>query len=160
MKHSHLRIPSVLTFLSVAISAVPLSAADPIAVDWNQVCRVAAGRELIVTTANGETTEGYCLTIKVDEIAVTTMDRKVVKIARSALSRIDVHRAKGHQFSSLIKGMHESFKSSWESVLSPAAPFGIVAVPATLAWGVVAAPFCLLGDLRYKASGKQEIKVN
>jgi hypothetical protein len=160
MKHSHLRIPGFLTFLSMVISAVPLRAADPIQVDWNQVCRVADGRELTVTTVNGETTQGYCLTVKVDEIAVTTADHKVVRIARATLSRIDMRRAKGHQFSSLMKGMNESFKWSMESVLSPAAPLGIVAVPATLAWGVVTAPFCLLGDLRYKASGKQELKLN
>ena len=113
-----------------------------------------------MTTANGDTTAGYCFSINSDEIAVTTMDHKVVKIALSALSRIDVHRTKGHQVSSLANGMHQGFKWGFDSMLSPLAPLGIVAVPGTLAWGVVAAPFCLLGDLRYKATGKQEIKLN
>lgn len=149
-----------MTLLALAISSLPLNATDLIEVSWNQVCKMANGRELIVTTVNGQTTEGYCVSIKVDEIAVTTMDHKVVKIARSALSRIDVHRTKGHQLSSLAKGMHESFKWGFDSLLSPWAPLGIVSVPGTLAWGVVAAPFCLLGELRYKASGKQEIKLN
>jgi hypothetical protein len=160
MRHSPRKISGVLTVLAMAVSTLPLNAADPIEVSWNQVCQVASGRELIVTTAKGETTEGYCLSINIDEIAVSTMDHKVVKIARSTLSRIDVRRAKSHQFSSLIKGMHEGFRWGFESVLSPWAPLAIVAVPATLAWGVVAVPFCLLGDLRNKAKGKQEIKLN
>jgi hypothetical protein len=160
MRHSHRKISGVLTALAMAISSLPLKAADPIEVNWNQVCQVANGRELTVTTANGETTQGYCFSIKVDELAVTTKDHKVVKIARSALSRIDVDRTKGHQLSSLGKGMHDGFKWGFDSMLSPRAPLGIVALPATLAWGIIAAPFCLLGDLRYKASGKQEIKLN
>ena len=39
------------------------------------------------------------------------------------------------------------------------APVGVVAVPATLAWGIVAAPFCLLSDLADEANGVEEIKV-
>ena len=128
---------------------------------FNQIVgEVGNGRELLVTTASGDTLEGYCLSITLNEIAVTTIDHNIVKIARSSLSRIDMHRAKGHQFSSLVRGMHESLKWSFESLLSPSAPLGIVAVPGTVAWGVVATPFCLLGDLRYKTSGKQEIKLN
>src|SRR5579863_3442154 len=96
MRHSHRKASGVLTAMAMAISSLPVSAADPIEVNWNQVCRVANGRELIVTAATGETTEGYCLAIKIDEIAVTTADHKVVKIARSTLSRIDMRRAKGH----------------------------------------------------------------
>ena len=149
-----------MTVFAIAVSALPSNAADQIEVNWKQICRVANGREPIVTTANGDTTEGYCFSISIDEIAVTTMDHKVVKIARSTLSRIDMHRTRGHQFSSLVKGMHQGFNWGFDSMLSPLAPLGIVAVPGTLAWGAVAAPFCLLGDLRYKASGKQEIKLN
>jgi hypothetical protein len=160
MRHFHRKFPVVVTALALAVSSLPLNAGDPVEVDWNQVCRVAHGRELIVTTANGETTEGYCLSIDINQIAVTTMDHKVVKIARSTLSRMDMRRAKGHQFSSLVKGMHEGFKWGFDSMLSPQALMGIVALPATLAWGVASAPFCLLGDLRSQASGKQEIKLN
>ena len=160
MRHFYCKTSIVLTALVMAVSSLPLNAAEPLKVNWNQVCQAADGRELTVTTANGETTQGYCFSIKVDEIAVTTKDHNVVKIARSTLARIDVHRTKGHQLSSLGKGMHDGLKWGFDSMLSPLAPVGIVAVPATLAWGVVAVPFCLLGALRYKASGKQEIKLN
>jgi hypothetical protein len=39
-------------------------------------------------------------------------------------------------------------------------PAAVVAIPATLAWGAVSAPFCLLGDLKAKLKGMQEIKPN
>ena len=160
MRYFHCKASRVLTALAMAVSSLPLNAAEPIKVNWNEVCQAAEGRELTVTTANGETTQGYCFSIKVDEIAVTTKDHNVVKIARSTLARIDVDRTKGHQLSSLGKGMHNGLKWGFDSMFSPLAPVGIVAVPATLAWGAIAAPFCLLGDLRYKASGKQEIRPN
>jgi len=72
------------------------------------------------------------MSINVDEIALTGTDHKVVKIARSAFQRIQMN-PKEHQLKSLGRS--------------------------TLAWGAVAAPFCLLGDLVHGHPGPQEIKV-
>jgi len=160
MKHSALRAINIVTVVAMTGSSLSLHAADPIQVQWNQVCRMAAGRELFVTTTNGDTLEGYCVSIDLNEIAVTTKDHKVVRVARATLERLEMHRAKGHQFSSLVKGVHRGLQLGFDSLLSPTAPLGLVILPGTLAWGAVAAPFCLLGDLRYKATGKQEIKLN
>jgi hypothetical protein len=44
-------------------------------------------------------------------------------------------------------------------LLTPAAPVAIVLVPGTFAWGALAAPFCLIGDLSNKIGGSEEIKV-
>ena len=135
--------------------------AEPISVPWNKVCSVAGERELSITTQRGETVQGVCLKINVDEIAVTTKDHCVVKIARSALARIRVQRAStnGHALAALGRGMLTGLRSGFGWLFSPAAPLGIVAVPGTLAWGAVAAAFCLVGDLHYKIRGSEEFKV-
>jgi hypothetical protein len=72
-----------------------------------------------------------------------------------------VQRSKndGHQLSALGRNVQKGLRQGFEWLLSPYAPLGIVAVPATVAWGAVAAPFCLLGDLTHKASRTREIKV-
>jgi hypothetical protein len=134
-------------------------AAGPVTAQWREVCRVAGDRELSITMQGGETVTGYCMAINVDDIAVRTKDQKIRKIARSALSRIDMRRTKGHALASLGKGVLGGLHQGRQWLLSPAAPLGIVLIPGTLAWGVVAAPFCLLGDLHYKISGSEEIKV-
>jgi hypothetical protein len=36
---------------------------------------------------------------------------------------------------------------------------GLVAIPATVAWGAVAAPFCLLGDLGDNGPVTQDVKI-
>lgn len=160
MKHFEHGAIVILTVLTMAGSPLPLAAADSNEVPWNQVCQVAQGRELLVTTTNGAPVAGYCVRIDVKAITVETNDHRYVKIARDTLTRIEMRRAKGHQLSSLGKGMRQGFHFGFDSLLSPLAPLGIVVVPATVAWGAVAAPFCLLGDLRYKLSGRQEIRIN
>jgi len=137
---------------------LPLLAANPIETQWNQVCRVADGREMIVTTASGETVQGYCISVDVDGVGIRTRDGQIKHVARTALARLRVHGARGHQLSSLGKGVHDGLKFGVDALLSPEAVLGAVAIPATLAWGAVSTPFCILGDLRDKLSGTREIK--
>jgi hypothetical protein len=138
----------------------PLHASDQIEVKWTEVCKVVDGHSLTITTVNGDTVDGYCLSIDVDQIVVTAKDQKVVKIARAALSRIQMSRSKKtHQLSSLRHGMGVGLRQGFDWLLSPYAPLGLVVVPGTVAWGAVAAPFCLIGDLKDKVEGRQEIKV-
>lgn len=158
MKHTRFNTIFAATFAAITISSLPLLAADSIETNWNQVCRVADGRELIVKTANGDTVEGYCVSVDVDGLGVKTKDGQIKHIARTALARLDVQRSKGHQLSALGKGVHDGLKFGFDSLLSPAALVGVVTIPATLAWGAVSTPFCILGDLKYKASGTQQIK--
>jgi hypothetical protein len=148
-----------LTFAAVTISSLPLQAADPIETPWNQVCRVAAGHELLLTTDKGDTVEGYCVSVDVNGIGVTTKNGKVVHIARKALSRLEMRGVKPHQLSALRKGVHDSLWDGFGYLLSPWAPVGVVMVPGTLVWGAVATPFCALGDLKAKLTGTRVIKL-
>ena len=131
MKHTNLTTTFAAVFAALTISAMPLFAAGAIETKWNQVCRVADGRELIVTTANGDTVEGYCISVDVDGVGVRTKTGQVTRIARTTLARLQVHRSKGNNLSSLGKGVHGGLKYGFDSLLSPEALLGAVAIPAT-----------------------------
>ena len=147
-----------LILLTAGLS-LPLHAAEPVDVPWNQLCGGKAyTHRMILTTNEGETVDGYCVSINVNEIVLRTDDNKPVKVARTALARIQMHRTKGgHELASLGKGMRTGFRQGFDLLLSPYAPAGIVVLPATVAWGAVAAPFCAIGDLRHKLAGNQDI---
>ena len=145
------------TLTAALLFSLPLLASDPVTVKWNQLCRIAGNRDMLVTTATGDKVEGVCVGITVDEISVRTSDRKVIKLARQSLSKLEIQRNKSHQLRALGSGMHHVLRDGVAALFSPLAPAGLVMIPATLAWGAVATPFCILGDIGAKVSGKQEI---
>ena len=114
-------------------------------VEWAKVCAASQGNPLEVTKTTGETVQGYCESITVDQMALRN-DRQVVKIAKNTISALRVHRVKHHRVSALFKGLGQGFKDGTGLLFSPLAPAGLVVLPGTVAWGAVATPFCLLGD--------------
>jgi hypothetical protein len=149
---------SACRFLFLAWT-LPLFAADSIETQWSDVCKLAGKHQLSLTTVDGDTVDGYCIKINADEIAVTTFDRRTIRIARTALSRLQLHRTKGHQLASLGKGVRSGLRQGADWLLSPRAILGVVTVPATLAWGATSAPFCILGDLVDKLTPQRDIKL-
>jgi hypothetical protein len=158
MKNTTFRNLQLLTLFTLLAGSVPVRAADPVEVLWKDFCRAAQHRELEITTTGGDTVSGYCVSINADEVGIHA-GGKVVKLGRAALAKIQIERSKGNQLRSLGRGMHSGLKQGANWLLSPAAVAGIVTIPATLAWGAVSAPFCILGDLKHHALGKQEIKL-
>lgn len=150
----------ILTFAAAMGCSLQLRAAEPIQVQWNRLCTATANNHLTITTADGSTVEGLCMSINVDEIAIRTDDHGVIKVARTTLAKIKMKSARQqHPLKSLGKGMRTGLHDSTGMLLSPYAPAGLVAVPAILAWGAVSAPFCALGELVNKLEGDQEIKL-
>lgn len=136
----------------------PLHAAD-LQASWNDLCRVAAGHQLNVTTSDGKTISGACTSTDADALSLNS-NQRIVKIARSTLTRIQMYQSgNGHHLADLGNGMSKSFRMGIGWLFSPAAPLGLVTIPATVAWGAVAAPFCLLGDMGSDGPVTQEIKV-
>jgi hypothetical protein len=159
MKHASFSNICFLILSAALAWTLPLHAADDINAHWNDLCRVAGGHQLNVTTTDGKTVKGICASTSDSEMALTT-NQRVVKIARSTLSRIQMYQpGKGHHLADLGNGMSKSFKTSFGWLLSPAAPLGLVTIPATVAWGAVAAPFCILGDLGQDGPTTHDIKV-
>jgi len=135
----------------------PLLAQERVHVAWSQVCQEARGRQMRLTTNTGDTVEGYCVSVSVDEISLRTPDQRAVKIARAAMARIVV-TPQEHRLPALGRGMRKSLTTGFRALLSPWAPAGIVLIPATLAWGALSAPFCAAGDLFAGKSTGTEIR--
>jgi hypothetical protein len=132
---------SLLLLALIVIDKVPpLLAQESVHVAWSQVCKEARGRQMRLTTNTGDTVEGYCVSVSVDEISLRTPDQRAVKIARAAMARIVV-TPQGSQLQALGRGMRKSLRTGFRALLSPCAPAGIVLIPATLAWGALSAPF-------------------
>jgi hypothetical protein len=152
--------PTILRFPILALACtLSLHAADALETPWSNVCKLASGKQLVLTTADGVTVEGYCIRINADEMGVKTLDSRSITIARSALSSLRLRPIKAHQLRFLGGGMRSGLRHELDWLLSPMAPLGLVSIPATLAWGAAAAPFCLLGELVNKLTPEQDIKV-
>jgi hypothetical protein len=155
MKHT-LRF---LTLSAALAGAFPMHAADDVHTRWNDLCRVAGGHQLNVTTSDGQTVSGSCSSTDADGLSLTA-NQRIVKIARSTLTRIQMYQpGNGHHLADLGNGMSKSFVRGFGWLFSPAAPLGLVAIPATVAWGAVAAPFCLLGDMGDNGPVTQDVKI-
>ena len=131
---------------------------DSIKTPWRNVCSVAGNRPLHIKTPTGDV-EGYCVSIDVDSITVRGKDNKIVTIGRTAYSKIMLVTGEPHPLRALGRGMRSSFRSGFRALFSPAAPIGLIQVPATVAWGAVSAPFCVLGELKSGHAEEREISV-
>ena len=145
-----------LTF-GILAAIAPLHAGD-VQARWTDLCRVAGTRQLNVTTSDGKTVSGACSGTDADELSLNS-NQRIVKIARSTLTRIQMYEPGNHRLADLGSGMAKSFRMGFGWLFSPAAVLGLVVVPATVAWGAVAAPFCLLGDIGDNGPVTRDIKV-
>lgn len=146
-------------FIILALGSLPLRAADPVTVDWRQVCQTAGDYELIVTTSAGDTVQGYCMGVTVTELSVQTRDHRIVKVARNTLSQLVMYRRRGHQLRSLGHAMRGGFHEGFRELFTTGAVVGLVMIPGTLAWGAISAPFCAIGDLANITYYAREIKI-
>jgi hypothetical protein len=138
--------------------SLPLFAAKPIETRWEDVCLVAGRNELRFTIREGSNIDGRCVRVMSSEIVVDTGNHHEVKLERGAFSRIQM-RPRGHKLKSLLRDVNGALKSEFRAMLSEAGPFALAGVPATLAWGAAATPFCALGDLKELIEGTQEIRI-
>lgn len=155
---SKLRRTAALAVMVAGLSQFSVAAEQPAEVPWNKVCAYADQRELQFTTTGGEPVRGYCVALDATAISVRTKDGRELKVLKTAIAKLEIQQAKGHQVQTLGRGFHKALKTQVNWLLSPLAPAGVVAIPLTLAWGAVALPFCAVGDMRSKVAGHREIK--
>lgn len=167
MRQTHARskllgAASVLGFASLFSIPCAAGPGDPLPLEthWENVCAVSSGKQLIVTTETGETVEGYCVSVDVNKIGIRTIDQRFVQVARSTLRKIEMRRPKEHQLASLGRGVKKGLHEGTRQLFSPMAIGGMIVIPATLAWGAVSTPFCILGDLFAPQERRREIKVS
>ena len=114
---------------------------------WPNLCTNTAKELLTVTTDDGDTIQGYCVFVQHDELAVRTLDGKMVRIARSKLKNVISVAVQENRLKALGVNMKHGLREGVKMTFSPLAPIGLATIPGTLAWGAVAAPFCIAGDL-------------
>jgi hypothetical protein len=137
---------TLMIFAALAGSAA-LRAQDSIQLPLPRVCDYARSRIVQVKLPTGETVEGVCFSTTVDEIQVQTKNG-IVKVARAQLSRVTIADIQPrHQLSHLGKQVGKGVSWSAKQVPTEWGVVGVVGIPVTLAFGAVAAPFCLLGDI-------------
>ena len=135
-----------LIIFAALAGSVTLRADAPLQMPLSQVCGFTGSRVLTVTTASGETVEGTCFAVNVDEIQVQTK-KGILTIARSQLSRVRIYETPPHRhLANLGKDIRTGLEDSVKMIPTEWGLVGVVGVPATLAWGAIASPFCLLGD--------------
>lgn len=134
----------VFAFSAAAQSPAPTPETS---VEWPNLCANTTKELLTVTTESGDTVQGYCVFVQHDELTLRTVDGKMVKIARGTLRKVLALTVTEHRLKSLRKGMKEGLHEGVKMTFSPLAPIGLAVIPGTLAWGAVATPFCVLGDL-------------
>jgi hypothetical protein len=158
MRNNILSLTGELT-LAAAAFATPVYAADTVETRWIDLCKTAGNHALSLTTQNGGTLEGTCISIDVNGVQIRN-EHKVVTIARSELTRVRLYRAPhGRNLAALGKMVGGSVKEFGPQLLSPMAPFALTAIPTTVAYAAVAAPFCAIGDIVARLKGKREVKV-
>jgi hypothetical protein len=139
---------------------LPAQAVPAIDVQWKDVCVVARDQPLTITTSNGSSIEGRCISVTVTEISVDTGNHHIVKLARGTFSKVFVRPGNGrHELKSLGKNLHSALAGEVDLLLSQYGIFAAVAIPPTLAWGAIAAPFCAAGDIKHHFERAQEIRV-
>ena len=116
-------------------------------VEWRNLCANTMRELLVVTTESGDTVQGYCVSVQYDEVAIRTVDGKVVRIARGTFKTVLALAVAENRMKVLGRGMKQGLRYGVKTTFSPLAPVGLVVIPGTLAWGAAAAPFCILGDL-------------
>jgi hypothetical protein len=142
----HLTTNTLMIFAALAGSAA-LRAQDSVDVPLPRVCDYARSRTIQVKLPTGETVEGVCFSTTVDEMQVQTKNG-IVKIARAQLSRVSVVEVPRRQhLARLGKHVKQGLDGSVKMIPTEMGLAGVVGVPLTLAYGAVAAPFCLLGDI-------------
>jgi len=125
-------------------SSLMLSAAPPkVSKRWSQLSAYLYGKYVTVVLKGGGSQAGRFVSATPDVLTLEggkTVSRDLVV----GLSAAPVNKS---NLEKLGEVLHRGYKDSFESLFSPAAPLGIVGVPAVTAYAVVATPFCALGDL-------------
>ncbi len=131
--------------------------AEPFQLPWKEVCHHTKDRELVITTETGETIDGYCVGIDVNEVSIETTG-KPIKVAKAAVAKLRIIPRR-YRVRALGTGMQNGLTWGVRALFSPAAVAGLVTIPATLAWGAVSLPFCVIGDLGAKVEPERDIRV-
>lgn len=141
MKH----FPMLMVF--AALAASPALRAQDLVWPASQVCGKAQSRLMEIELPNGDTVQGTCFRVDVNEMQIETKSG-IVSIARSQLSRVRVlDLPRHHQLAHLGGQVRRGLRESGSIVPTPMGVFGLIGMAGTLGYGAAGLPFAAIGDL-------------
>jgi hypothetical protein len=147
----HISMKHSLWILSTTFAvAAPAVAADKLSLQWGQLAPQVEGRRLTVTTT--DQTNGYrarCLRVETDGLVIENpwAGGQPLKLDRQKVTKIRVDDRSGRNMSRLEDKTGPTLDLLLQSMLTPAAPIGLVGTPVVAAYFVAVTPFCVIGDL-------------
>src|SRR5689334_9638750 len=129
-----------LTIFAALCSSAALRAQDVVQLPLERVCEYAKSRTprtVTIKTISGETVEGACFSVDVNEIQIDT-GHGLVKVAKAQLSRVTMAEIpRRHQLAHLHRQVHKGVRDSAKIIPTEYGIFGVIGVPLVLAGGAV-----------------------
>jgi hypothetical protein len=134
-----------VAMLAVAVTLTSQAAPSPEQVLWRQLAAKLQGKEVTVKTSDGRSLSGRFFAVRADGIYFngSTPD----KVTRDAVVSLHWEAPNNYQTERLGNMLSHAYRHSGSLLGTPMGPFGVIEIPAITAWGIAAAPFCLLGDI-------------
>jgi hypothetical protein len=143
------RVLSVTILMAAGLTSAV--AAEQVSAEWDKLCTVTQRNELSVATNKGQTLKGTCESTTATEMTLRHSGT-LVKVDRADISRIQMIRPRGrHQLMPVLGDQVAGMFLGGSSLLASSdAPAGLVLIPVSLAYGIVATPFVAVHDLAHK----------
>lgn len=138
--------------------AARAAAIPPKSVPWNQLCEEFDGKTLVLRERDGSIVKGKCIFVHRKFVSVKTSAPRPLEIKRKDIAHLEAVWPRGLT-AKLGHQVAYGLESGAGLIFSIWAPVGIVMVPATLVWGAVAAPVCLIRDIADRKEHQQEIRI-
>jgi len=132
----------LMAALTLFLCPPSLLADNSIQTRWEQLCSASGGRKLSISTLDGKTIHGKCVSTDATELRLNLGSDNVVSVERSAIKQItarDHHLALATVWGYCFVAMIATAYTAW--------PLDIVVAPIAVGAGVVASPFALMLDL-------------
>jgi hypothetical protein len=161
MKHTTTFSTRFVLLSAVFCCNLSLDAAVPVKSRWTNLCNLAHNQRLTLTVNDPQAKKisGACMSVKEDEISIQTENGSVT-VSRSSVKRITMRGPRTHHaLRELVRTLLEGVNFSVEALVSPHPIIGVLAFPATVAWGAASLPFDALGDLSALLGFGREITI-
>jgi hypothetical protein len=112
---------------------------------WSELREFLKDKYVTVVEKGGRSQRGRFVTTSTDSLTIE--DGQTAEIPRDSISSLRVDLPRKTRLEELGGVLHKGYSDTFRDLFSPAAPVGIVGVPAVTAYAIVATPFCILGDI-------------
>ena len=144
-----------MAIVTLFLCPLSLVADNSIKTRWEQLCTAVGGRRLSISTVQGETVQGKCMSTDATTVRLNQGAGQVVSVERTGIKQITA------------KDPHHALSLIWEYCLGAITvleytpigpPLAFILAPVVATGGVIASPIALLLDL-FEVSGRERVEV-